>query len=134
MWIYLDEIEHSVDHLRLLWYLISVPNPFKSSFSNFHFCRGMTTSIGKNDAKYSESNFSKSFSCRKEFELEEYYLHSRQKEMTIESFSNYIKSIWFFSSKGSDGIFPNSMLNFFVFCLQTVFKASQKQDYNCCPI
>lgn len=133
-WICLDEIEHSLDHLSLLWYLISVPNPFKSSFSNFHFCREMTTSIGKNDAKYSESNFSKSFSCRKEFELEEYYLHSRQKkcQSEVSNFSNCIKSILFFSSKGSDGLFCNcnSMLNFVLFRLQIVFKAAQKQDYN----
>ena len=53
-------------------------------------------------------------------------------EMSIESFkfSKCIKSIWFFSSKWSDGLFCNSMLNFFLFRLQIVFKAAQKQDYN----
>ena len=35
MWIYMDEIKHSVDLWSLLRYLISVPNPFQILFSNF---------------------------------------------------------------------------------------------------
>ena len=83
-----------------IWFYFQIL--FKSSFSNFQLLPQNDNKQWKERRKNSESNFSKSFSCRKEFELEEYYLHSRQKkcQSRVSIFQIAIKSIRFFSSKG----------------------------------
>ena len=58
-----------------------------------------------------------------------YILDRRNVNREFQIFKMHQKYL-IFSSKWSDGLFCNSMLNFFLFRLQIVFKAAQKQDYN----
>ena len=73
----MDAIEHSVDDLSLLWYLISLPNPFQSLFFQFPATvREWQQAMERTTQNIRNRISQRAPHAEKEFELEEYYLHS----------------------------------------------------------